>query len=272
MHVTPGNGGGAAAGHIRRHARPVDGAPVVDIEDVCVRYGELQVLDHVSLQIDAGEFVGVVGPNGGGKSTLLKAALGRAPTTCGEARLFGTPSTKFRDFARIGYVPQNVVHVDTRFPTTAFEVVMLGRVGRRGLFHRLTSEDRRIARRAMEEVGVENLSDRMIGNLSGGQRQRVFLAKALAAEPELLILDEPTTGVDPRARDSFYKLLDHLNHDHGMTLLLVSHDTQAVAMCCHRLVAVNRSIVFDGAPQAFEAQGGFGAAYDIQVHHHEAEG
>ena len=258
--------------HIRRHEKPDDGAPVVDVEDVCVRYGEMQVLDHVSLQVRAGDFVGIVGPNGGGKSTLLKAALGLVPTTCGEARIFGTPAAKFRAFDRIGYVPQNVVHVDARFPTTAFEVVLLGRVGRRGLFHRLTSEDRRTARRAMEEVGVANLEDRMIGTLSGGQRQRVFLAKALAAEPELLILDEPTTGVDPRARESFYKLLDHLNHDHHMTLLLVSHDTQAVAMCCHRLVAVNRSIVFDGPPQAFEAQGGFGAAYDIHVHHAEADG
>lgn len=241
------------------------------MRDVCVRYGEAQVLDHVTLEVEQGEFVGIVGPNGGGKSTLLKAALGRVPVTCGEARLFGESVKRFHEFERIGYVPQNAVHVDARFPMTALEVVLLGRVGRRGLFHRLTGDDRRAARRALQEVGVEDLENRLIGSMSGGQRQRVFLAKALAGEPDLLILDEPTTGVDPRARESFYKLLDHLNHDHDMTLVLVSHDTQAVALCCHRLVAVNRTIVYDGSPHDFEAQGGFGAAYDIHLHHHEVE-
>lgn len=258
-------------GHIRHHAPRDAGEAVLGLADVCARYGETQVLDHVNLDVRAGEFVGIVGPNGGGKSTLLRAALGLVPTTCGEARLFGVPSRRFSEFERIGYVPQNAVHVDPRFPATAFEVVMLGRVGRRGLLRRFTSEDRSFARHAMEEVGVADLEDRLIGELSGGQRQRVFLAKALAAEPELLILDEPTTGVDPKARESFYKLLDHLNHDHHMTLVLVSHDTQAIAMVSHRLVAVNRAIVYDGPPHAFEAEGGFGRAYDIHLHHGEVE-
>lgn len=241
--------------------------PVVSVQDVCVRYGDAQVLDHVRLDIHAGEFVGIVGPNGGGKSTLLKAALGLVPTTCGEARLFGEPVSRFRDHARIGYVAQNVVHVDPRFPATAFEVALLGRAGRRGLFRRFTEEDRAITRRAMDEVGVLELADRRIGTLSGGERQRVFLARALASEPEALILDEPTTGVDPKAREDFYKLLDHLNHDHDMTMVLVSHDTQAIALSAHRLVAVNRAIVFDGDPHTFESRGGFGAAYDIHLHH-----
>ncbi len=241
--------------------------PILCLHDVCVSYGSAQVLDHVTIDVRKGEFVGIVGPNGGGKSTLLRAALGLTSTTCGEVRLFGAPIKGFHEHNRIGYVPQNVVHVDARFPATVFEVALLGRVGTRGLFRRLTEADRELTRAALRDVGVEHLSDRLIGTLSGGQRQRVFLAKALAAQPELLILDEPTTGVDPKAREAFYKLLDRLNHDRGMTLVLVSHDTQAIALSAHRLVAINRTIVFDGDPHAFEEQGGFGAAYDFHLHH-----
>lgn len=249
--------------------RPPDAesAPVLSVRDVCVRYGALQVLDHVSFEVPRGDFVGIVGPNGGGKSSLLKAALGLVPRTCGDVGLFGTPVERFDQWQRVGYVPQHAVHVDARFPATAFEVALLGRVGRRGMLRPLTSEDRAATRRAMEEVGVAQLADRRIGVLSGGERQRVFLAKALAAEPEVLILDEPTTGVDPRARQEFYDLLDHLNHDHELTTILVSHDTQALAMVAHRLIAVNRAVVFDGAPSQFEKQGGFGAAYDLHLHH-----
>lgn len=248
---------------------PVKESPVLQAEDVCASYGPTRVLDHVGFTLEKGEFVGIVGPNGGGKSTLLKACLGLVPTTCGEVRLFGTPVRDFRDNGRISYVPQNVVHVDARFPASALEVALLGRVAKRGLFRRLNAEDRRATREAMDEVGVGHLADRPIGELSGGERQRVFLAKAIASEPELLILDEPTTGVDPHAREGFYHLLDHLNHSHGMTLLLVSHDTQAIALTAHRLVALNRTIVYDGPPSKFEEGGGFGAAYGIHLHHAE---
>ena len=243
-------------------------APVLEWRDVCVRYDDVQVLDHVALRIDKGEFVGVVGPNGGGKSTLLKAGLGLVPTSCGEVRLFGEPSPRARDVARIAYVAQNAIHVDPRFPVTAFEVVLMGRTARRGLFRRLTQEDRDLAREAMREVGVEALADRLVGTLSGGERQRIFLAKALASQPEALILDEPTTGVDPAAREDFYRLLDHLNHHHGMTLVLVSHDLGAITLAAHRLVAVNRRIVYDGDPSRFHDSGGYGGAYGMKVHHH----
>ena len=243
--------------------------PVIDAKDVCVRFGDQHVLDHVALQVMPGEFVGLVGPNGGGKSTLLRAVLGLVPTTCGEVRLFGQPLASFREQERIAYVPQNVVHVDARFPVTALEVALLGRTARRGLLRGFSQADRAKALAAMREVGVESLADRPIGNLSGGQRQRVFLAKALAADPEVLILDEPTTGVDVSAREDFYRLLDRLNHERGMTLVLVSHDTQAIALTAHRLVAVNRAVVFDGTPQDFEAGSGYGAAYDIHLHHGE---
>lgn len=244
---------------------------VLSIRDVCVSYDGHRVLDAINFDLPHGDFVGIVGPNGGGKTTLLRTILGLVEPECGEIRLFDTPLRRFQDHVRVGYVPQHVVHVDPRFPATVNEVVLLGRVGRRGLFRRYTADDREAVHKALEEVHVTDLAERRIGTLSGGQRQRVFLAKALAAEPDLLILDEPTTGVDPKARDDFYRLLDHLNHDHDMTILLVSHDTQAISLVAHRMIAVNRSLVYDGDPKAFEAKGGFGAAYGIHVHHH-AEG
>ena len=243
-------------------------ASALSLRDVCVRYGDTQVLEHVDLEVARGEFVGIVGPNGAGKSTLLKAAMGILPISCGEVRLFGEPLTRAGGHPAVGYVPQNAIHVDARFPVTAFEVALMGRTARRGLFRRLTEEDRRLAREAMEEVGVEGLADRLVGTLSGGERQRVFLAKALASQPDVLVLDEPTTGVDPKAREQFYQLLDHLNHHHGMTLLLVSHDTQAITLAAHRLVAVNRRVVYDGDPARFEREGGFGGAYGMDIHHH----
>ena len=239
-----------------------------EARDICVRYGEENVLEDVSLVLAEGEFVGIVGPNGGGKSTLLRALLGLVPVHCGEVRVYGEDLRRFRDRSRIGYVPQHVITQDLRlFPATAFEVALLGRVAKRGLLRRFTSEDKERARAALRTVGMDVHADRRLGELSGGQRQRVFLAKALASEPDVLLLDEPTTGVDPAARQSFFELLDCLNHDDGKTVVLVSHDTQAIALSAHRLLAVNRRLVFDGPPGQLDAHGGFHTVYDMALTH-----
>ncbi|MBW3582121.1 MAG: metal ABC transporter ATP-binding protein [Euryarchaeota archaeon] len=245
-----------------------DDEPIVSIRGVSVDQDDHRVLEDIDLDIGRGEFVGIVGPNGGGKTTLIKALLGFLPYTDGRMRLFGTAPNRFHDWPRVAYVPQHVVHVDPRFPATVREIALLGRAGRRGLFRPYRQEDRQAVDDALHEVGVHGLARRRIGSLSGGERQRVFLAKAIAGEPELLILDEPTTGVDPESRGRFYALLDHLNHSHDMTILLISHDTQAIALSTHRLVALNRTIVYDGDPHAFEEEGGYGAAYDLGLHDH----
>lgn len=256
----------------RNHDSQSAAPPVLKATDVCVELDGHRVLDNVDIEIEHGEFVGIVGPNGGGKTTFLRACMGLVPTQCGRVELFGTRLSQFREHHRLAYVPQHAVHVDPRFPATVREVTLLGRAGRRGIFRRYSSEDRDIVQDALEHLDIADLADRPVGRLSGGQRQRVFIAQALAAEPDLLVLDEPTTGVDPRVREAFYRQLDHLNHDHDMTIVLVTHDTQAVTMVAHRLVAVNHTIVYDGAPKAFEEAGGFGAAYDIEMHHHAHEG
>jgi zinc transport system ATP-binding protein len=223
-----------------------DDPPVLELRDLCVNLGSDRVLNNIDLTIGAGERIGIAGPNGGGKTTLLRAILGLTPTCCGTVKFFGVPLADFRERRRIGYVAQNAAHVDPSFPATALEVVLLGRVAPRGLLRRFNGEDRRLAVEALREVGLEDLQDRPIGRMSGGQRQRVLLARALASQPDILVLDEPTTGFDAAARDDFVKLLLHLNEEHNITLLLVSHDQDILAHAAGRLIVVDRGIVHDG--------------------------
>lgn len=241
---------------------------MLEARSMQVHLGHSHVLQDIDLEVESGEFVGLVGPNGAGKSTLVRSLLGLIEPTAGQVRCFGQPVHRFDDWGRVGYVPQHAVHVDARFPASALEVALLGRAAHRGLFRRWNAEDRAAAEDALGRVGVDHLIQRPVGTLSGGERQRVFLAKALAGEPDLLVLDEPTAGVDPSAREGFYNLIDDLNHDDGLTILLVSHDLQAVQLCSHRLVALNHRIVYDGAPERFEEQGGLSQAYDMHVSHH----
>ncbi len=242
--------------------------PLLETKNLNVQYGNAHVLQDVTLRIDDGEFVGLVGPNGAGKSTLLRSLLGLIDPSNGEVCCCGRPVHRFDDWTRIGYVPQHAVNVDAKFPASALEIALLGRVAKRGLFRRWTAEDKQAANDALARVGIDHLAERPVGTLSGGERQRVFLAKALAGNPDLLLLDEPTAGVDMSAREDFYNLIDGLNHEEGITILLVSHDLQAVQLCCHRLVALNRRIVYDGSPEAFDEEGGISRAYDMNVSHH----
>lgn len=240
--------------------------PVLEARGVCVRYGDEDVVEDATFTVEAGEFVGIVGPNGGGKSTLLRALLGLVPVHAGELRVWGEEPRRFRAWERLGYVPQHAVHLDVRnFPATVFEVALLGRAARRGAFRRFTAEDKARAREALRRVGMDAQADRRIGELSGGQRQRAFLAKALAGEPELLLLDEPTTGVDPAARQGFLGLLDHLNHEEHVTVVLVSHDTPSLLLSAHRILALNKRLVYDGPPGGLEA--GLGPVYDLALTH-----
>jgi zinc transport system ATP-binding protein len=219
------------------------------VDDICVKLGNETVLEDVTFRVQPGEFVGIAGPNGGGKSTLLRCILGLVPSCCGQVRVFGQAVQAAPVRRRMAYLAQNEAHVDPLFPATALEVASLGRVARRGLLRRLRAADRAAALRSLEEVGVADLKDRLVGTLSGGQRQRVLLAKALAGEPDLLLLDEPTTGVDPRARDEFHHLLADLNRRRGLTVLLVSHDTDFLAHVAQRVLVLDRRIHFDGDPR-----------------------
>jgi zinc transport system ATP-binding protein len=224
-----------------------DPAPVAALDRVTLDLGADRILQDVTMTIAPGEFLGLLGPNGSGKTTLLKILLGLWRPTRGRVQLFGVDVASFRDWHRVGYVPQKAAAFEPRFPASVLEVVISGRCRRAGLGRRFRAEDRTAALDALHTVGMLDARDRLIGELSGGQQQRVFIARALVTHPELLVLDEPTVGVDIEAQDRFYALLRALNQD-GATLVLVSHDIGVVAKEVTRVACLNRELYFHGEP------------------------
>jgi zinc transport system ATP-binding protein len=221
--------------------------PIIELDHVNVTFQDLLVLDDVSLSVPAGSFLAIIGPNGAGKTTLLQVILGLVRPAAGSVRVFGkNPVDLNGERSRIGYVPQ-LMSVDLNFPVSVGEVVLMGRYGRMGLFRRPSAADRAAAMQAMKRVGIADLADRPIRRLSGGQRQRAFLARALANEPDLLLLDEPTTGVDVASSEGLYELLRVL-HAGSMTMLVVSHDVGVVASYVEGVVCINRRLVAHGRP------------------------
>src|SRR3989441_5754778 len=177
--------------------------PVVDLEQVSFAYGGERVLDEVSLRVGRGDFLGIIGPNGSGKTTLLRVLLGLLRPASGRIKLFGIDVRLFREWARIGYVPQKATAFDARFPASVLEVVISGRSGVAGIAHRFGGRDRAAAEEALEAGGMLNFPARPLGRPSAGQHQRVFIARALASHPEMLLLDEPTGGGDVDGPEQF---------------------------------------------------------------------
>lgn len=224
---------------------------IVEIKNVSFAYGKETVLKNISFNIHEGDYLGIVGPNGSGKTTLLRVMLGLMRPSAGEIKVFGEPLTKFSDWSKIGYVPQKATNFDPLFPVTVGEVVAMGRYGRKGLLHPLNKADQLIINRALIDVGMLDFADRLIGDLSGGQQQRVFIARALAGEPAIIFLDEPTVGVDIKTQEDFYGLLRKLNHGFGITLVMVSHDIDVIANEVTELACVNQTLVYHGEPEVF---------------------
>jgi zinc transport system ATP-binding protein len=222
----------------------------VELENVSFAYRPgLPVLTGVTLGIRRGEFVALAGPNGGGKTTLVRLALGLERPTAGEARLFGEPAHRAARERALGYLPQRaVLGIDA--PATVREVVASGRVGRGRLLGPLDRRDREVVGETIERVGLTAVADWPLRRLSGGQQQRAFIAKALAAEPALLVLDEPTTGVDAEAQEALAGLLARLHKELDVTVIYVSHEFGAVERFVERLILVRGGIVFDGPPSA----------------------
>ena len=210
---------------------------VIVCDQLCVELGGAKVLDGLSLTVHEGDFLAVLGPNGGGKTTLLKAMLGLVKPSSGSVTVFGREPG--RASGRIGYVPQRL-DFDRSFPISAMEVALMGRLSRKRLLQRYGREDRRKALEALETTGLSALAGRRIGALSGGELQRVLIARALAGEPELLLLDEPTASVDPDMKTTIYDLLDQLKKSH--TIVLVTHDTGTIGRHVSRIACLNCSL------------------------------
>jgi zinc transport system ATP-binding protein len=221
---------------------------VIDVADVSFGYTATPVIANIDLQVDRGEYVALIGPNGSGKSTLLKLMLGLLEPDSGRVELFGERAAAFDAGDRIGYVGQHASAAKD-MPITVREVVKMGRFPHVG-FGRLSAQDWEIVDSAIETVGMGSFANQRITELSGGQRQRAFIARALAGEAELLVLDEPTVGVDAESVEAFYDLLETLNDD-DITVLLVEHDLSAVCDHADRVVCLNREIFFDGPTDEF---------------------
>jgi zinc transport system ATP-binding protein len=212
--------------------------------------GAPPVLREVDLEIARGEFVAIAGPNGGGKTTLLRLALGLESPDTGTVELFGEPAHSVGARERISYLPQRT-QLGIEAPITVREVVAAGRVPRRGVLRtRRNGSDAALIEDAIERVGLADEARSVFSRISGGQQQRALIAKALCGEPELLVLDEPTAGVDVDAQEALADLLGSLHSDLGVTILFVSHEFGAVERLVQRLVLVRGGIVFDGAPSA----------------------
>ncbi len=222
--------------------------PVIEVEDLWFSYGVEPVLEGISLRVERGDVLGLIGPNGSGKTTLLKLIVGLLPLQQGTIRLFGQELRRFRERARLGYVRQRSWDFERNFPASVEEIVRMGRVPRLR-WGRWSRADTEAVERAMRAVHVAELRARPISELSGGQQQRVFLARVLAQEPEILLLDEPTAAVDPKVEAEFYELLGRLNREQGLTIVLVSHDIEAIVTQVTKIACLNRKLLFCGTPQ-----------------------
>ena len=230
----------------------VSSPPLVRLSGVDFSIGERPILERIDLDIKPGEFIGLIGPNGAGKTTLLKLILGLISPTRGRVQFHceqedchaGNDSPSCRPC--IGYVPQHARIFEAGFPATVREVVEMGLYGQRGLLHGLSKADQAEVSRAIEQAGLSALSNRRISELSGGQQQRVFIARALVGRPHLLILDEPTTGVDAMGEADFFKLLTHLNRTHNIAIMLVLHEVEVLRGQAKRVIYLNRRILYDG--------------------------
>ncbi|MCP4166377.1 MAG: metal ABC transporter ATP-binding protein [Chloroflexi bacterium] len=217
--------------------------PCLTVEEVSVRYNGHYALEHVSFEIAQGERIAVVGPNGAGKSTLFKVVAGTLRPSSGSIRIYGEPPG---GHTCIGYVPQRS-QIDWTFPVTVSDVVMMGRSAKIGLFKWPRKNDWQVVQQSLERVGMVGLSNRQIGELSGGQQQRVFLARALAQEAELLLLDEPLSGLDVPSQESIFEAMELLKAQH-VTLLVATHDLDQAAEQFDRMMLLNRRLVAFGLP------------------------
>ncbi len=217
---------------------------LVRLENVWVYYDSIPVLEAIDLSIEANDFLGIIGPNGGGKTTLLKVILGLIKPSRGRVTVMGMPPERGRK--HIGYISQFNLF-DHDFPISVLEVVLMGRYNKSGLLRRYSEEDKKAATAALKTVEMLGYRDRQVGKLSGGEQQRVFIARALTTNPQLLLLDEPTASIDPNMQAEFYELLDKLKEN--MAIVLVSHDISAVSIYVNEIACLNHQLFYHGSKE-----------------------
>jgi len=239
--------------------------PAVEVNNVSLSFRGQRVLEHISFAVDQGEFMGLIGPNGGGKTVLLKVILGLLQPSEGTVRLFGQSPRAMR--GRVGYVPQ-FARFDSSFPICVRDVVLMGRLRKRRLGRRYTQQDRAIVAKAMRQMQVDAFAEKQIGKLSGGQLQRVLIARALAVEPDVLLLDEPTSNLDPGIGGSIYDML--ADQKRNITIMLVSHDLGVISRHVNSIGCLNQKLHYhpSGEVTSEEIEATYGCPVDFIVHSH----
>ncbi len=223
---------------------------LVEIKNISFNFGSTEVLSKINFSISKGDFVGLIGPNGSGKTTLIKLLLGLYKPQKGSIKINGKDISEFSDWGKIGYVPQKATNFSDTFPASVQEIVLTGSLSNKRFLKKYTSKDYDLALEALKKVEMQDFLNRRIGELSGGQQQRVFIARALITNPEILILDEPTTGVDQETQTKFYDLLHTLNKE-GISIIIVSHDLQRVTKYVTKVASLNKKLDFYGSHKEF---------------------
>jgi len=225
--------------------------PLIVVENVSLYLKGLPILKDVSFNISAGDFLALIGPNGSGKTTLIRLILGLLKPTTGRVFLMGKPVEQFREWQKIGYVPQKATQFDSYFPASVKEVVAMGLLSLKKFPRFITSKDEAAIEQALEAVDMQDLKDRRIGELSGGQQQRVFIARAIVNGPDILFLDEPTTGVDAETQTRFYDMLAELNLRRKLTIVLITHDFGVLTKHVNKVACLNQRLFFHGTHAEF---------------------
>jgi zinc transport system ATP-binding protein len=222
---------------------PVD---VVSTDGLTFQYNSTEILTDITFRLQAGDYLGIVGPNGSGKSTLIKVILGLLQPSRGMISLFGRNLADFMDWRRVGYLPQKINSFNPHFPATVREIVSLGLLSTKSYPRRITKSDDKAISGALELLDILDIKNELIGELSGGQQQRALIARALVSNPELLILDEPTTALDPEAREKFFGTLQDLNEKKNVTLIIITHDIGTIGKYASRLLYLDKRLIFYG--------------------------
>ena len=241
-------------------------SPIFEVKNLFFEANGQSILEDITLTVLPGDYCAIIGPNGGGKTTLIRLLLGLEKPTQGRIELFGQKLSRFKRWYKVGYVPQRASQLDQNFPATVLEVVKMGRIAQQSPFSRASQADKEAIKEAMEKMDVVDIQHKLVGELSGGQRQRVMIARALASKPEALILDEPNTGVDVISQKRFYKLLKELNEVEKMTIIFITHDIGVIADDIGRLFTVNQTLLTCNNPKEAISCDDMSELYGIDAH------